>query len=90
VPKPVVVHPAAASAINEAPASLIEKAFIVLLLYSCTYENGGQAYLLPWLNDSLRRCNPLVPKFTFGLPFPGRSAIGAPLAHGPAVAPVIF
>jgi hypothetical protein len=29
-----VVQPAAASAINEAPASLIEKAFIVLLLYS--------------------------------------------------------
>jgi len=24
----------------------------------------------------------------FGLPFPGRSAIGAALAHGPAVAPV--
>jgi hypothetical protein len=29
VPTPVVVHAAAATAINEAPASLIEKAFIV-------------------------------------------------------------
>src|SRR5690348_1454750 len=90
VPKPVVVQAAAASAINEAPASLIEKAFILLLLYSCRYENGGVGYLLPWLNDSLRRCNPHAAKFMFGLPFPGRSAIGAALAHGPAVAPVIF
>jgi hypothetical protein len=32
VPKPVVVQPAAANAINEAPASRIEKAVIVLLL----------------------------------------------------------
>jgi len=30
VPMPEVVQPAAASAINEAPASLIEKAFIVI------------------------------------------------------------
>ena len=35
VPKPDVVQPAAASAINEAPANLIEKALIVLLLYYC-------------------------------------------------------
>jgi hypothetical protein len=39
VPTPVVVHAAAATAINEAPASLIEKAFIVLLLYSSRYKN---------------------------------------------------
>ena len=34
VPTPNVVQPAAASAINEAPASLIENVFIVLLLDS--------------------------------------------------------
>jgi hypothetical protein len=38
VPTPDVVQAAAASAINEAPASLIEKAFIVILLYSDAVE----------------------------------------------------
>jgi hypothetical protein len=34
---PLVVHPTAARAINEAPANLIEKAFIALLLYSLVH-----------------------------------------------------
>jgi hypothetical protein len=41
-------------AINEAPATLIEKAFIVLLLYSCGCTNGELASRLPRENDFMR------------------------------------
>jgi hypothetical protein len=69
VPMPLVVQPAAAIAINEAPAILIEKAFIVLLLYSPRKLNGGITYLLPRLNSSLRLWNTAAAKFMTCLAF---------------------